>query len=136
MNYKETREYLNIMKKERMKLLNKKNNITTISMYRALQFQMTNDFAYSCTAGDTLLTVMENGDLVPCRRMPIVVGNLLKDNMYKLYCNNKILKDLRKNKIPDDCKLCEHAKTCNGGLKCLTYAMYKDLNHKDYGCNL
>ena len=105
-------------------------------MYRALQFQMTNDFAYGCTAGDTLLTVMENGDLVPCRRMPIVVGNLLKDNMYDLYKNNKILKELRKNIIPDDCKHCEHSEMCHGGLKCLTYAIYKDLNHKDVGCNL
>ena len=66
-------------KSKREKLQKKKNNITTMSMYRALQFQITNDFAYGCTAGDTLLTVMENGDLVPCRRMPIIVGNLLKD---------------------------------------------------------
>ncbi len=134
LNYEETREYLNILNNERNKLIDKKNNITTISMYRALQFQMTNDFAYGCTAGDTLLTVMENGDLVPCRRMPIVVGNLLKDNMYKLYKNNKVLKDLRNNKVPDECSNCEHSEMCRGGLKCLTYALYKDLNHKDVGC--
>jgi radical SAM protein with 4Fe4S-binding SPASM domain len=136
LNFEQTREYLQIMNEEREKLKNKKNVNTTISMYRALQFQMTNDFAYGCTAGDTLLTVMENGDLVPCRRMPIVVGNLLKDNMYDLYKNNKILKDLRKNTIPDDCKNCEHSEMCHGGLKCLTYAIYKDLNHKDIGCNI
>ena len=135
LNFKQTREYLEIMNKERNKLKLKNSN-TTVSMYRALQFQMTNDFAYGCTAGDTLLTVMENGDLVPCRRMPIVIGNLLKDDMYDLYINNEILKELRKNKIPDDCKYCEHSEMCHGGLKCLTYAMYKDLNHKDYGCNL
>lgn len=136
LNYNQTREYLKIMYDQREKLHKKKNNITTISMYRALQFQMTNDFAYGCTAGDTLLTVMENGDLVPCRRMPIVIGNLLKDNMYNLYKNNKILKDLRKNTIPDDCKFCENSEMCHGGLKCLTYALYKDLNHKDVGCNV
>ena len=132
----ETREYLEIMNNERNRLMEKKNNITTISMYRALQFQMTNDFAYGCTAGDTLLTVMENGDLVPCRRMPIVVGNLLKENMYDLYKNNKTLKELRLMKVPDECSKCEHSEMCRGGLKCLTYAMYKDLNHKDIGCNL
>jgi radical SAM protein with 4Fe4S-binding SPASM domain len=135
MDYDETRNYLEIMNNERNKLIKKKSK-TTVSMYRALQFQMTNDFAYGCTAGDTLLTVMENGDLVPCRRMPIVVGNLLKDNMYNLYKNNKVLKELRKNTIPDDCKSCEHSEMCHGGLKCLTYALYKDLNHKDVGCNI
>lgn len=136
LNVSQTQEYLSIMAKERLKLKRKQYNKTTISMYRALQFQKTNDFAYGCTAGDTLLTVMENGDLVPCRRMPIVVGNLLKDDMYKLYKTNPILKELRKNTIPDDCNDCEHAQMCHGGLKCLTYAIYKDLNHKDIGCNL
>lgn len=136
LNVSQTQEYLSIMAKERLKLKRKQYNKTTISMYRALQFQKTNDFAYGCTAGDTLLTVMENGDLIPCRRMPIVVGNLLKDDMYKLYKTNSILKELRKNTIPDDCNDCEHAQMCHGGLKCLTYAIYKNLNHKDIGCNL
>ncbi len=136
LNFKETREYLEIMQKEKTKLKKKKNNFTTISMARALQFQMTNDFAYGCTAGDTLLTVMENGDLVPCRRMPIVVGNLLQDDMYTLYKNSEVLQELRKNKIPDECQNCEHSEMCHGGLKCLTYALYGDLNHKDMGCNV
>ena len=136
LNYEQTREYLEIMNKERNKLKKVKNNNTTISMYRALQFQMTNDFAYGCTAGDTLLTVMENGDLVPCRRMPITIGNLFNRSMYDLYIKSDVLKDLREKKIPDECINCEHSEICHGGLKCLTYAMYKDLNHKDYGCNL
>lgn len=136
LNYEQTREYLEIMNKERNKLKKIKNNNTTISMYRALQFQMTNDFAYGCTAGDTLLTVMENGDLVPCRRMPITIGNLFDRSMYDLYINSDVLKTLREKKIPDECINCEHSEVCHGGLKCLTYAMYKDLNHKDYGCNL
>lgn len=132
----ETKEYLKIMQKERIKLKNKKKCSTNISMYRALQFQMTNDFPYSCTAGDTLLTVMENADLVPCRRMPIVVGNLLKNNMYQLYNNNEILMELRKNTIPEECNQCEYSELCKGGLKCLTYATFNDLNHKDIGCNI
>lgn len=136
MNFDETRKYLNIMNQERNKLLKDKKTNLTISMYRALQFQMTNDFAYGCTAGDTLLTIMENGNLVPCRRMPIVVGNLFIDSIINLYDNNKILKELRQNKVPDDCQACEHSNTCRGGLKCLTYAIYKDLNHKDVGCDL
>jgi len=134
MNISETQEYLKIMELERQKLKTKKSS-TNIAMYRALQFHVTNDFPYHCTAGESLLTVMENGDLVPCRRMPIVVGNLLKDNMYNLYLNSDILKELRKDTTPDDCKKCEHSELCKGGLKCLTYALYKNLNHKDVGCN-
>lgn len=134
MNKNETEEYLNIMEEERYKLRSN-NSKTTVAMYRALQFQKTNDYPYACTAGKSLLTVMENGDLVPCRRMPIVVGNLLKDNMYDLYMKSKIIKLLKKDTTPDECKGCEHSKKCAGGLKCLTYAIYKDLNHKDIGCS-
>jgi len=136
LDYNQTREYLFIMNKERNKMKRKQENHLTISMYRALQFQMTGDFAYGCTAGDTLLTVMENGNLVPCRRMPIIVGNLLETTMIELYKNNKILKELREKKIPDECSDCEHSEMCHGGLKCLTYAIYNNLNHKDVGCNI
>ena len=131
----ETQEYLKILQKERIKLKSKKSK-TTVAIYRALQFQNTNDFPYKCTAGDSLLTVMENGDLVPCRRMPIVVGNLLKEKMIDIYESSSILKTLQKQEIPEECKPCEHAKTCRGGLKCLTYALKKDYNIKDVGCNI
>lgn len=104
----ETKEYLEIMKSERIRLKTKKSK-TNIPTYRALQFQITNDIPYSCSAGESLLTVMGNGDL---------------------------LKDLRTERIPDDCKKCEHASFCKGGLKCLTYAIKKDYNLKDVGCNL
>lgn len=135
MNLKETKEYLKIMEEERQKL-KRKHSKTTVAMYRALQFQMTNDYPYECTAGKTLLTVMENGDLVPCRRMPIFVGNLLEENMYDLYKKSKIIKELQKDTTPTECRSCEHSKLCAGGLKCLTYAIYGDLNHKDVGCNI
>lgn len=133
MSKEETNEYLRIMQKERIRLKLKKSK-TNVAMYRALQFQMTNDYPYTCTAGRSLLTVMENGDLVPCRRMPIVIGNLLDNNMYELYKSSEILKELQNDTTPDSCKDCEHSKKCSGGLKCLTYALYQDLNHKDIGC--
>lgn len=135
MNLEETQEYLDIMAKERVRLI-KKHSKTHVSMYRALQFTRTQDYAYHCNAGRELLTIMENGDLVPCRRMPIVVGNLIKDNMLKLYKTNKVLKDLQKVVIPEDCLNCEDAKQCQGGLRCLTYALTGDYKLKDRGCNI
>lgn len=135
MGKEETKEYLEIMAKERRRLQEKKSN-THVSMNRALQFQMTNNLPYHCSAGEDLLTVMENGDLVPCRRMPIVVGNLQKEDMHDLYTTNPILKKLQNKSIPEECHNCEYERKCRGGLKCLTYALYKNLNKKDIGCML
>ena len=133
MQTEQTQKYLKIMQTEHIRLKSK-NSKTNVTLHRALQFQVADNMPYSCSAGITLLTVMENGDLVPCRRMPIVVGNLLKDNMYNLYMTNKVLKMLKSDTIPDNCKGCSEESLCKGGLKCLTYAIYKDLNHKDIGC--
>lgn len=130
---KETIEYFKILAKERRKL-NASCFSTHVSMNRALQFLVTNDFAYHCTAGDTLLTVMENGDLVPCRRMPIVIGNVLQESMYDLYKKSALCKDLRKSKIPEECKGCEASELCRGGLKCLTYALTGSYKKKDLAC--
>jgi len=135
LNKEETQEYLDIISKENIRLRRKKSK-THVSMYRALQFTRTQNIAYHCTAGKELLTVMENGDLVPCRRMPIYIGNLLKEDMYELYKNNKILKDLQNPVVPEGCKHCDDAKHCMGGLKCLTYALTGSYKLKDPGCNI
>ena len=136
MNIEETQEYLDIMHRERTRLL-EKNSKTHVSMYRALQFLRIGSRGYHCTAGISLLTVMENGDLVPCRRMPIVVGNVLKENMYHLYKTNKVLKDLQKSEVPTICsKKCDDSESCRGGLKCLSYALTGSYKNQDPGCNI
>ncbi|MBE7043839.1 MAG: radical SAM protein, partial [Ruminococcaceae bacterium] len=45
---------------------------TQVAMNRALQFQNSNGAIYSCSAGDSLITVDEFGNIMPCRRMPVV----------------------------------------------------------------
>ncbi len=129
LNHKQCGKYLKIMKKQR-----EKSKI--VSMNRALQFQEINGFAYGCNAGDKLLTVMENGDLVPCRRMPIRIGNLFEENMIDLYNNSEILNKLREKTVPEDCNKCQFSDSCNGGLKCLNYALYGDWKCKDIGCQI
>ena len=104
---------------------------TELRMHRALNFLTTEKQGcncyrpYKCSAGRTLLTIMPNGDLVPCRRMPIILGNLLKDNLEELYQNSLLLKMLRKNNYAyPGCEKCKHWDVCNGGLRCLSYAYY------------
>jgi len=104
-------------------------------MHRALQFLVGNGKPYHCTAGDTLLTVQPNGDLYPCRRMPIRVGNLLETSLLELYDNSTLLRQLRHpEQISDGCQDCFYAKLCRGGLKCLSYAVTGDPLKADPGC--
>lgn len=104
---------------------------TELRMHRALNFLASEKHGcncyrpYKCSAGRTLLTIMPNGDLVPCRRMPIIIGNLAKENIEDLYENSTLLRMLRKNNHAyPGCEKCTHWEVCNGGLRCLSYAYY------------
>ena len=133
MSRKETQEWLDIMydKRKQQKEEGKK---TIVSMLRALQFTRSNEEPYECSAGWGLLTVMENGDIVPCRRMPILVGNIHTDEMIDVYRNHPVIQDLKKRSIPIGCMKCKYANDCRGGLRCLTYALTGDYKLKDPGC--
>lgn len=117
-----------------VKWQNKKFVHTRVQANRALQFCYGGNEIYQCSAGDNLIIVCENGDIYPCRRLPIKVGNIYEDNLAKVYRNNEILKYLRNHDIPDECTKCCKAMQCRGGAKCLSYAVTGKLNIKDINC--
>lgn len=104
-------------------------------MQRALQFMISGEQPYQCTAGKLLLTLMPNGDIYPCRRLPVPVGNIKETTLSKVFFDNGFLKNLRNPSfIAQDCISCKSEKQCGNGLKCLSYALYGDPFRKDPGC--
>jgi radical SAM protein with 4Fe4S-binding SPASM domain len=82
-----------------------------------------------------LIALLPNGDLLPCRRMPIVVGNVRERSLAGLYYGNGVLKLLRDYDRPSrGCEGCRHALQCGGGLRCLSYALAGDPLVADPGC--
>jgi radical SAM protein with 4Fe4S-binding SPASM domain len=131
----ETREFFEIMHRARTEAARSWFGRTEVSMRRALQFLVGGGAPYRCAAGDTLVTVQPNGDLVPCRRMPIRVGNLMETPLVELYQESDLFRALRdRDQVSDGCHGCFHAGTCRGGLKCLSYATTGDPFRIDPGC--
>ncbi len=131
----ETREFFNLMLQAREKAASHWWFRTEVSMHRALQFLVGGGHPYHCTAGYSLLTVMPNGDVYPCRRMPILVGNLLQTPLPELYHDSPVLRQLRdKTRLGENCRHCLHRAACRGGLKCLAYATTGDPFQGDPGC--
>lgn len=90
---------------------------------------------YFCGAGLAHFTVMYNGDVMICRRLNFPVGNLFKEDWGDII--ERISPFLLKmHSLPNECAGCKHAEICNGGLKCLTYTLFKDFNKKDVNCYL
>ncbi len=127
----ETRELFELMAQARQA---QRHTTTQIAMKRALQFLFADDAPYRCTAGDTLMTIMPNGDVYPCRRLPIAVGNLLETPLETLY-DCATFRSLRAPAaLPAACAPCAFASLCRGGLRCLSHAVTGDPLQRDPGC--
>ncbi len=132
-----TEEFLKmakIMNNESIKAENNKKCATEIRANRALMFMGGCNTIYHCSAGITLLTILANGDLLPCRRMPIVIGNTLEKSIVKLYEESTLIEELKDNEVPTECKKCYKSDKCRGGLKCLSYAVKGELFKRDINC--
>ena len=109
---------------------------TSITMNRALQFINSSGEIYSCSAGNTLITVDEFGRVMPCRRMPIYCGDIFSSTLEEIYYNNITFKQLRMKYIPKECFNCKYNYYCRGGAKCQSYATYGTFNKADPACML
>jgi len=79
-----------------------------------------------CVAGYSSLTILPNGDVYPCRRLPIYVGNVLKQSLEEIFYNSKELKRLRSpENIDIRCRNCLYSNECMGGAKCVSYGYWQ-----------
>ena len=132
-----TEEYRNVIKiltKEQKRARQNPFCKTTIHTNRALQFCEGGSEIYQCSAGAELLTILANGDLLPCRRLPIVIGNVLKTSILVQCENSEVIEELQKKEIPEECYSCLKASLCRGGAKCLSYALHQNYHRKDENC--
>jgi radical SAM protein with 4Fe4S-binding SPASM domain len=132
MSSEETRQFVGIMERERRRGWLRKSPVV---LHRSLQFTSSGTTPYRCTAGDTLITVLPNGDVCPCRRMPLIVGNMHQQPLEQLYQNSEVFRRLRnKQRISSGCEGCFYARTCGGGARCIAFAHHGDPFRSDPGC--
>jgi radical SAM protein with 4Fe4S-binding SPASM domain len=106
-----------------------------IAMHRALQFLLSGEKPYRCNAGYGLITVMPDGTVLPCRRLPIPAGNIFETPLCRIYRESKIFNELRDPAmVCVGCESCEFSNSCRGGLRCLAYASMGDPFRADPGC--
>jgi radical SAM protein with 4Fe4S-binding SPASM domain len=68
-----------------------------------------------CAAGISGLTIMPDGTVVPCRRLPISVGNVKKDSIREIWSMSNVLNDLRdRSKYKGKCGSCKKWANCRG----------------------
>jgi len=129
----QTVEYLQIIARARME--GGRRSQTEIAAQRALQFLEGGSAIYRCTAGESLITVMPDGTLYPCRRLPIPAGNVYQTSLQQIYDSDAMLA-VRAPREFHGCEQCGFAPLCRGGLRCLAWAVHGRLDQADPGCPL
>lgn len=130
-------QYIKALKKAQGGWLTKRRYPKTqVTMNRALQFLDSKGAIYSCSAGSSLITVDEFGNIMPCRRMPIICGNVFDKTLSEVYFDNATFMRLRINDIPKECAGCKFSYMCKGGAKCQSFAANGSFSNADPACFL
>jgi len=68
-----------------------------------------------CAAGVSGLTILPDGTIVPCRRLPLPLGNVRRDSLREIWANSKILEQLRdRGSYEGKCGVCRRWAQCRG----------------------
>jgi radical SAM protein with 4Fe4S-binding SPASM domain len=68
-----------------------------------------------CAAGVSGLTILPDGTVTPCRRLPVAIGNVKKDSLREIWATSGILKALRdKSMYQGKCGECKKWSACRG----------------------
>lgn len=92
----------------------------------------TGKFLGGCGAGYSGITVLSNGAVYPCRRLPIEIGNI-SEGIIKLITEKEVMKNLRNLEQMKKNYNCEYVPHCRG-CRAIAYATTGDYMAKDPMC--
>lgn len=88
-----------------------------------------------CAIGLSTLCISSNGDILPCTRLPIILGNILNDNIEEIWNNSEMLNEIRLRNLKGKCQICQHKIIC-GGCRAAAWAKSGDYLGEDPECFL
>ncbi len=84
--------------------------------------------------GKLSLNIKSNGDITPCGFIPIVIGNIVTDDLRKVWYESKVLDQMRNKKPTGKCASCGSYEDCLGGCSARALALTGDFNNPDPHC--
>jgi radical SAM protein with 4Fe4S-binding SPASM domain len=99
---------------------------------RILSLDSGNVALSGCAAGVSGLTLYPNGDVLPCRRMPIPVGNVRRDSLREIWATSPVLMALRdRSRYKGKCGRCSQWALCRG-CRAIAYAYSRSRGEDDF----
>jgi radical SAM protein with 4Fe4S-binding SPASM domain len=87
-----------------------------------------------CSIGLDGICILPDATVLPCRRLPIPIGNLKNDSLEKIWSTSDLLWQIGdKNNLKGKCKSCEFIPRCSG-CRSMAYAFTGDYLAEDPQC--
>ena len=86
-----------------------------------------------CGIGINLLTILADGTVFPCRRLPIKIGEVPRQSIREIFIESKVLNRMRDINSMQKCGKCELRQFCRG-CPAVAYGAYGDYTAKDPQC--
>ena len=85
-----------------------------------------------CSAGVAGLTILPNGNVTPCRRLPLSLGNVRKDSLREIWAASPVLEALRdRSRYKGKCGTCDRWALCRG-CRAIAYAWSRSRGEEDF----
>jgi radical SAM protein with 4Fe4S-binding SPASM domain len=87
-----------------------------------------------CPVGFTSMAILWDGTVLPCRRLNIPIGNVLKEKLFRIWYGSDVLWRIRnKNNLRGKCHNCQNINRC-GGCRAIAYETTGDYMGEDIQC--
>jgi radical SAM protein with 4Fe4S-binding SPASM domain len=98
--------------------------------------QFLSEFVGGCGTSRLYCALEPNGDIEPCVFIPIILGNIIRDDFLDIWHHHPLLNAIRnRSNFKGHCGVCEHRNIC-GGCRARAYGYFGDLTESDPGCIL
>jgi GeoRSP system radical SAM/SPASM protein len=84
--------------------------------------------------GKLSLNIKANGDMTPCGFIPIVIGNIVNDDLQQVWKDSAVLDKMRNKQPTGKCSGCSKYDDCLGGCTARALALTGDMNSPDPHC--
>ncbi|MBI5441512.1 MAG: GeoRSP system radical SAM/SPASM protein [Deltaproteobacteria bacterium] len=84
--------------------------------------------------GKLSLNIKVNGDITPCGFIPVVIGNIVRDDLRAVWLHSPVLEKLRNKQPTGKCSTCGNYAECLGGCSARALALTGDFNSPDPHC--
>lgn len=84
--------------------------------------------------GKLSLNIKANGDMTPCGFIPIVIGNIVRDDLQQVWKESVVLEKMRNKQPTGKCSGCSKYEDCLGGCTARALALTGEMNSPDPHC--